>query len=154
MDQATNNLVIGRRELLIGGTALVAVPGSLRASPDLNTFEGLYDHLTRTATPDFEGLQLELPDVAENGNTVPFSLTADSPMTQFEHIVAMHLLASKNPHPHVATFRLSPLSGLAKVSGRMRLIDSQEVVAIADVSGGGHLVARKFVEVTIGGCGG
>lgn len=100
------------------------------------------------------GLKLDVPSIAENGLVVPLAVEADSPMTEADHVTAIHVVAEGNPNPLVATFRFTPLSGKASASTRMRLAQTQEVVAIAETSGGELRIARQEVKVTIGGCGG
>lgn len=75
-------------------------------------------------------------------------------MTENDHIKAMHMLSTSNPQPGVASFTLTPLMGKASIASRMRLAKTQDVVALAEVSDGQFLVARRTVKVTIGGCGG
>ncbi|NQU61632.1 MAG: thiosulfate oxidation carrier protein SoxY [Rhodospirillales bacterium] len=99
-------------------------------------------------------IKLELPEIAENGNTVPFGVEVESPMTDDNYVKALHVYADKNPSPDVATFRFTPGSGKAKVSSRMRMIKSQNVIAVAEMSDGKFYTAKKAVKVTIGGCGG
>ena len=99
-------------------------------------------------------ITLELPQIAENGNTVPLGIEVDSPMTEDDHVTAVHLFAEKNPLPNVATIRFSPASGRAKASTRMRLLKTQNVVAVAEMSDGSVYMAKTEVKVTIGGCGG
>ena len=95
-----------------------------------------------------------MPEIAENGNTVPFTISVDSPMTETDNVKAIHVLATANPQPGVATFRFSPLSGKATVASRMRLARTQDVIAIAELSDGRFLMSKRNVKVTIGGCGG
>ena len=97
---------------------------------------------------------LEMPEIAENGNTVPFTISLDSPMTEKDHVKAMHIIATANPQPGVASFHFTPLSGKAAVSSRARLARTQDVIAIAELSDGRFLMSKRNVKVTIGGCGG
>jgi sulfur-oxidizing protein SoxY len=106
------------------------------------------------AKPSEGKFALELPEIAENGNTVPFTVSVESPMTEKDHVKTIHVIATANPQPGVATFRLTPLSGKAAVSSRMRLARTQDVIAIAELSDGRFLMAKRPVKVTIGGCGG
>ncbi len=100
-----------------------------------------------------EPLTLTLPELAENGNVVPYTIAVDSPMTDNDYVRTLHLLSTSNPQAVVATFHLIPATGKAMVSGRMRLAKTQDVVAIAEVSTGSLLVSVRKIEVTIGGCG-
>lgn len=100
-----------------------------------------------------EPLTLEMPELAENGNVVPYSLAVTNPMTDNDYVHTLHLLSTANPQAVVAKFQLVPATGKASVSGRMRLAKTQDVVAIAEISTGQLVVAVRKVEVTIGGCG-
>lgn len=99
-------------------------------------------------------IELELPEIAENGNTVPVSVSVDSPMTADDYVKSVSIFAEGNPLPEVAMFHFSPRSGVAQAATRMRLAGTQIVVAVAEMSTGALYVARKEVKVTIGGCGG
>ena len=97
---------------------------------------------------------LELPEIAENGNTVPLTVSVESPMTASDYVKAIHVMATENPQPGVATFRFTPLSGKASVATRIRLAKTQEVIGLAELGDGKVLIGRRTVKVTIGGCGG
>jgi sulfur-oxidizing protein SoxY len=112
------------------------------------------DKILKGAKPIQGKILLDIPEIAENGNTVPFTASMDNPMTDTSYVKAMHIIASGNPQPGIAIFRFSPDSGRAAVSSRMRLAGSQDVYIIAELSGGSFVVTKRFVKVTIGGCGG
>ncbi len=98
------------------------------------------------------GIVLDLPRIAENGASVPITVSVESPMTAEEHVSAIHVVATKNPSPGVVTFRLSPANGRAEVSTRIRLAEEQEVVVLAELSDGRVLRASAQVAVSVGGC--
>ena len=79
-------------------------------------------------------VKLDLPPIVENGNTVPLTVTVDSPMNEADHVSGIHIFNEKNPQPYIASFDLGPRAGKAVVSTRIRLADSQQVVAIARLS--------------------
>src|SRR6186713_2202188 len=81
-------------------------------------------------------VELDLPPLVENGNTVPMAVTVDSPMTKDNYVKAIHVFNEKNPQPNVLTVRLGPRAGKAHVSTRIRLADTQKVIAIAEMSDG------------------
>jgi sulfur-oxidizing protein SoxY len=110
--------------------------------------------LVGNATPIEDKITVDLPELAENGNFVPVTISVDSPMTETDHVKAMHILATANPVAHIATFRLSPINGIARVQSRIRLAKSEDVVTLAELSTGEMLIATTFVKVTIGGCAG
>jgi predicted secreted protein len=98
------------------------------------------------------GITLRLPPIAENGNTVPLSVSVESPMTAADHVKAVHLFADKNPTPDLATFRMTPAMGRASADTRIRLGQTQDLIAVAETSDGKVFIARAEVKVTIGGC--
>jgi sulfur-oxidizing protein SoxY len=95
---------------------------------------------------------LDLPPLVENGNTVPLAITVESPMTEAEHVRAIHVFTEKNPQPDVVTFRFGPRAGRASVATRVRLADTQTVVALAELSDGTFRSARADVVVTLAAC--
>jgi sulfur-oxidizing protein SoxY len=95
---------------------------------------------------------LELPPLVENGNTVPLAVRVDSPMTQADHVKAIHIFTEKNPEPNVATFHLGPRAGRASVTTRVRLANTQTVIAICEMSDGSFWSGRAEVVVTLGAC--
>jgi sulfur-oxidizing protein SoxY len=97
-------------------------------------------------------VKLELPPLIENGNAVPLTVIVDSPMTEAEHVRAVHVFTEKNPQPYVVTFHLGPRAGRARVSTRMRLADSQNVVAICELSDGSVWSDSAAVVVTLAAC--
>jgi sulfur-oxidizing protein SoxY len=99
-------------------------------------------------------ISIELPEIAENGNTVPLAISVESPMTDDDYVTDVLVLADGNPNPGVATFHFTPLSGKADASTRIRLATTQNIVVTAKTSKGAVYTASKLVKVTIGGCGG
>jgi sulfur-oxidizing protein SoxY len=97
-------------------------------------------------------VKLDLPPLVENGNTVPLAISVESPMTAADHVRAIHVFTEKNPQPDVVTFRFGPRAGRASVSTRMRLADTQTVVALAEMSDGSFWSARADVVVTLAAC--
>jgi sulfur-oxidizing protein SoxY len=150
--------VVDRRDVLLGAGAgaLVAAfldPAAL-AQDRPPTLDDLLKMIMGDAKPADGKVAMELPEIAENGNTVPFSLSVDSPMTEAQHVKTIRIFATGNPQLDVATFKFEPTSGKAAVSSRMRLAKTQDVVALAELSDGNFLLSRRLVKVTIGGCGG
>ena len=100
-----------------------------------------------------ERVKLELPRLAESGNVVPVTVTVDSPMTDDDHVQAIHLFAEKNNLPRVMSVTLGPWNGKAVVSSRIRLATSQQVLAVAEMSDGSLWSAAAEIEVTVSSCG-
>lgn len=102
-----------------------------------------------------EGMvEIDAPEIAENGNSVPIEVFVDSAMEGDDMVEEILVLAAGNPNPGVATFRFSALSGEARASTRIRLAQTQDVVAVARMKDGSIHRAARSIKVTIGGCGG
>lgn len=152
---------IARRDLLLTGGGAVVLATFARLESAIAA--GIADHsaayrlafeaLAVKGQPEEARVTLDLPEIAENGNTVPYKIAVDSEMTAADYVKTVHLLSTANPQATVATFYLTPLSGRAQVSGRMRLAKTQDVVVLAELSGGAIYMATRRVDVTIGGCG-
>ena len=97
-------------------------------------------------------VKLDLPPLVENGNTVPLAVSVESAMSQADHVKAIHVFNEKNPQPDVVSFHLGPRAGRANVATRIRLADTQTVVAIAELSDGSFWSARASVVVTLAAC--
>ncbi|MCC6778940.1 MAG: SoxY-related AACIE arm protein [Hyphomicrobiales bacterium] len=97
-------------------------------------------------------LKLDLPPLIENGNTVPLTITGESPMTAEDHIKAIHIFTEKNPQPNVVSIFLGPRAGKASISTRIRLADSQKVVGIAQMSDGSFWSEEVEIIVTLAAC--
>lgn len=154
--------VIARRDLLIGGAAAallaglisrIAPVGAEQSQTPAEPWEAELKRILGSAKPGEGKMTLDLNEVSDNGNTVPFTISAESPMTAQDHVKGLHVLASGNPQPLVASFRLSPVNAIASVSSRMRLVKSQEIVGVAEFSNGTFVLARRAVKVTIACCG-
>ena len=95
---------------------------------------------------------LELPQLVDNGNGVTLGVQVESPMSEADHVRAIHVFAEKNPLPEVASFHLGQRAGRARVSTRIRLADTQTVVAIAELSDGSFWYATADSVVTMSSC--
>ena len=159
---------VGRRSFLQGGAAVIGAGlagaalrgiGSASAQPSIAPQAQVsWQEAMRALIGDaklIEGkIMLDLPEIAENGNVVPFTFTVDSPMTPDNFVKAVHLFATGNPRPDVASFYFVPENGKASASSRMRLNRTQDVVAVAEMSDGQFYTGKRVIKVTIGGCGG
>lgn len=151
--------IIGRRDVLLGTGAAALVAAFLRAIPEARAseksaqFKAALKAILGDATPVNGGIEMNLPEAVENGDYVPLSLAVESPMTEENHVKAIHLLSTANPRADVATYHFTLLSGKARITSRMRLAKTQEVIAIAELSNGTFLMSGRNVDVKIGGCG-
>ncbi len=99
-------------------------------------------------------IKLDLPSIAENGLVVPLSFEVESPMTEADYVKSVHFFAEGNPSPLVASFAFTPMVPKAAASIRIRLAQTQNIIAVAEMSNGDVYTVKKEVKVTIGGCGG
>ena len=138
-----------RRGALGAALALIALPAGA-------VTEGELDAAIREQVGDARivdgGITLRAPVVAENGGQVPVTVLVDSPQTAAEHVSAIHIFATRNPTPGVASFRLTPLLARAEVQTRIRLSEEQRIIALAQMSDGSVRRAVAEVRVTTGGC--
>lgn len=100
----------------------------------------------------FERVAIDLPPLAENGNSVPIQISADSPMTPTDHIRRVDVYAPANPVPHLIGFELSPAAGRAHLETRIRLADSQQIWVVCEDQGGQLWAAVADVVVTLAAC--
>jgi sulfur-oxidizing protein SoxY len=112
----------------------------------------LIERLTGKSAIESPRVRLDMPKSFGNGFGVPLTLTVDSPMTGADYVRQVHVIAPKNPILVIADFQFTPQSGRASVSTRVRLAQSQNVVAVAQMSDGTALMARTWVDVQINGC--
>lgn len=153
--------VVSRRAFIITSAAVAAlapfaalgdeaVPSSADRSQE---FKENYARIVGSAKPVEGKISVDLPETADNGNFVPITIAVENPMTDADHVKAIHLLSTANPHAHVATFHLTPVNAIARVQSRMRLAKTQDVIVLAELSSGLVMMSTTFVKVTIGGCG-
>ena len=142
-----------RRIIIIGAGAaagIAVLPRAARATPEMR--DEALAALTKGAPVTDGRVTLTVPAVAENGLSVYTTIAVQSPMTEADHVRAIHILSEKNPIAHLMSFHLGPRAGLAKVSTNMRLGASQQVTALAEMSDGSFWRDRKDVIVTIAAC--
>lgn len=148
-----------RREFLHTGTGAAASLLLLHLSPlsaDVSVsgrLQSLIEEFSASKPLQPGKITLEIPATAENGFSVPLSVRVESPMSPRDHVERVMIVAEQNPFLHVATFHFSPLSGEARVSTRIRLARTQDVLALARTNTGHVHAVRTAVRVVIGGCG-
>ncbi len=164
MDDTTTNPSwrLTRRHLLRASAGLIALglwpktaarAAEDAAAPHTPQYLEALSKLTGDRKPVATRVKLDLPDLAENGNMVPFTVAVDSPMTPQDNVRWLSILSTANPQALIGTFYFSPASGRATISGRLRLARTQDVVAIAELADGSLVTGLTTVKVTVGGCG-
>jgi sulfur-oxidizing protein SoxY len=142
-----------RREFLslAGSAAMLAVPvRPLEATPA--SMAAAIRNVVGGEPVKTGKVKLDIPPLVENGNTVPMTVSVASPMAPEDHVKSIHVFNEKNPQPNIGNFYLSPQAGRAQISTRIRLADSQKVVAIARLSDGTFWSASVDVVVTLAAC--
>ena len=143
-----------RRRFLAGGGALAAaalarIPAARAQSPE---FTRAYGTVVAGAAVRKGRVALDIPRLADNGNSVPLKLTVESALAPAEHVTRVTLLSPRNPRPVMAVFHFGPRAGHARISTRVRLNGTQRVVAIAQFSDGSLWSGEAEVEVTESAC--
>jgi sulfur-oxidizing protein SoxY len=141
-----------RRLILFGATSLGLARLVPPASATPAAMEEAVKALVGEAPMNRGKVQLELPPIVENGNAVPLTVSVESPMTEADHVTSIHIFNQKNPQPYIAAFHLGPRAGKAAVSTRIRLADSQQIVAIARLNDGSFWSDSVDVIVTLAAC--
>jgi sulfur-oxidizing protein SoxY len=164
------NGTTARRRLLAAGT-LVGLANALVCAPSLGTtlvssaapdpessgapassLAAAIDAFTQGAPLQTGRITLDVAPLIDNGNVVPITVQVESPMTAADHVRVIAVFAERNPQPEVVRFNLTPRSGLARVSTRIRLATSQTLVAMARMSDGSVWMHRQAVVVTLAAC--
>jgi len=125
----------------------------LKGPNDLPYEEALKAIAGEKEVKDSELVKLTVPEIAENGAVVPVKVAVDSPMDEKNYVKSIHLFNTKNANARCADVMLTTANGEAKFASRIKLAESQDVVAVAALSDGTFIKSAKSVKVTIGGCG-
>jgi len=141
-----------RQFLALSGGAAAAMVTSRPAEATPAAMASAMRDVTGAAIVRTGRVKLDVPPLVENGNTVPLTVSVTSPMTAADHVKSIHVFVEKNPQPNVGNFVLGARAGRAQVSTRIRLADSQKIVAIAKMSDGSFWSASADVVVTLAAC--
>ena len=139
-----------RREFLAGVAGTLALPSAVLAQAD--PLESIIRVLTNGVPVRKGKVTLELPQLADNGNSVPIRITVDSPMTAADHVKSIRLYSERNPVRNMANFYLGPRAGRAEINSRVRLAGSQRVTAVAQLSDGTFWSDTAPIVVTLSAC--
>ena len=134
------------------GALLTQVRVSHGALPKIEVLQPLVDKITGGAGLREGRVTLEIPQLSDNGHSVPLKISVASPMNERDHVRTIHVLSEKNPRPVIATYHLNPQCGRAEVSTRVRLNGEQRVLVIAAMSDGSFHAASASVIVTETAC--
>jgi sulfur-oxidizing protein SoxY len=144
---------IDRRDILQAGGAMALV--MLAHGPALASPEAMSAAMQKAlggATPKPGRIKLDITPLAENGNSVPVTITVDSPMTAADHVKSIYLFSPENPAPDIVRFHLGPRSGRARVQTSIRLATTQRIQGVAVMSDGSAWSDSVEVIVTLSAC--
>ena len=138
------------RRGFVAALAGLAASGRLGATPE--AVDEAMRKITAGVQPQRGRVKLEVPPLIENGNSVVLMVHVESPMTEADHVKAIHVFAPKNPLPNMISVYLTPRSGRAQFTTRVRVADTQTLMAVAQMSDGGFWLDRVDVVVTLAAC--
>jgi len=145
---------IARRRLLVGAGGLVLGPCllPLAATATPEAMDAAVRQVVGTGMVRPGRVKLEIPELAENGFSVPMTISVESPMIAADHVRTIYVFSEKNPLPNVVRFHLGPRAGRARVQTSIRLADTQRITAIAAMSDQSLWSATADVIVTLSAC--
>ena len=153
MDCGDEQRTTRRAVLFAAGAAGISAVLAVRpAAATSATMQAAIRRIVGEADVKTGKVTIDVPPIVENGNTVPITVSVQSPMTAGDHVKAIHVVNEKNLQPNVISVHLGPRAGRATVSTRIRLADSQKLVAIAEMSDGSFWSDSVEVIVTLAAC--
>jgi sulfur-oxidizing protein SoxY len=152
MSQKTRRRFLVETAALAGAAGLALPLDSDPAGATPASMQAAIKNVAGEAKLDKGRVKIDVPALIENGNAVPLTVSCESPMTQEDHVKAIHVFTEKNPQPNVIGVHLGPRAGRASVSTRIRLADTQKIVAVAQMSDGSFWSDEVEVIVTLAAC--
>jgi sulfur-oxidizing protein SoxY len=158
MTRHDDTLQATRRRFLIDTAALTGAVGiwlplaTGPASPTPASMRAAIRRVVAEAPVTKGRVKIDLPPLIENGNAVSLTVAVESPMSVEDHVKAIHVFTEKNPQPNVISVQFGARAGRATFSSRIRLADSQKVIAIAQMSDGSFWSDEIEVIVTLAAC--
>ncbi|PPR25535.1 MAG: hypothetical protein CFH34_01400 [Alphaproteobacteria bacterium MarineAlpha9_Bin4] len=125
---------------------------TFRVEPDQKEAERIIQSIIKGKDIIPNLIELDVPDIAEDGNVVPVSFSVNCKMTNLDYPKRVHIFGLENPFPEIAIYEFFPESGKANVSFRCRLRKSSYLVIIADMKDGTVGIEKKYVDVMLGAC--
>jgi len=148
-----DNISMRRRFIaLLASLAAASLLPSRAVRAQADPFAALLKQVTGGAAVRPGRVTVDTPRLADNGHSVPLTVSVESPMTAADHVRSITLLSERNPRPLMATFHLGPKAGRAEVTTRVRLNGTQRVLAVAHLADGSYWSGTAEVEVTESAC--
>lgn len=155
----TRRAVVGAAAatLALPGVALAQAPARIALvgplAPDPAAFKQALAQFIGSATPQAEGLQLDIPVLADNPSAVPIKAQVTLPITDQDWCEELMVLAELNPIPLACRVRFTADTGTAEAAVRIRLSQSQAVHVLARMKSGKVLAGKQTITVAASGCG-
>jgi sulfur-oxidizing protein SoxY len=99
-------------------------------------------------------MKLDTQLIAENGSLVPVKLDINLDPTPQKYVKTVYFIADKNRRPMSAKFTFTPALGRPSVETNVRLGETTDFRAVAEMSDGSLFQVKNEIKVTVGGCGG
>jgi sulfur-oxidizing protein SoxY len=158
-ESMTMSIPIQRRAVLTGvsalaGAALTRAPIQAQSAPAEPSvlFTKALAELARDRAIQPGRIVLDIPRLAESGNSVQIKVLVESPMTSADHVKTIHLLSEQNPIATIARFHFTPASGRAEAETYVRLATTQNVHAIAEMNDGALWGTKAEAVVLLAAC--
>ena len=153
-----------RRTLMAASAAALAFPAlaqpqsktplsNAALAPNPAEFKKLMEQFTGGKATQADGLQLDVPVLADNPSAVPVKVKVTLPITEQDWCEEIIVLAELNPSPLTCRMQFTAAAGAAEAAVRIRLSQSQTVYALARMKSGKILVAKQATTVAASGCG-
>jgi sulfur-oxidizing protein SoxY len=139
-----------RRSFVVMAGAAALLPAPARATRE--EVAALVRAVAGEAAPREGRVKLDLPELVENGNAVAMTVSLGEDVPEDAVLTDIHVFADGNPRPGVVHFRFGKLSGVPKVSTRVRLATSQTVTAVAVFADGSCWQDSVSLLVTWSAC--
>nr|WP_315254329.1 SoxY-related AACIE arm protein [uncultured Duganella sp.] len=138
-----------RRDALAAGAGLALLALVRPASATPAEMAAAINAFTGGAKPQTGKVTFDIARLIDNGNAVPVTISVDSPVA---NVKAIAIFTERNPQTDVAVFTLTPRSGKAAVSTRIRLATSQRLMAVARMGDGSYWSQQVEVIVALAAC--
>ncbi len=140
-------VALSRRETLLGLAAtFLPLPASATPAEVAESIVAVFGE-----RPVAEGpIVLELPALAETGNSVPLTVSCDPEATG--PVARLAVFTEMNPRPLACVVSFGPMAAEIRITTNLRLASTQAVVCVAELEDGSLISSRQEVRVVVGAC--
>ena len=94
-------------------------------------------------------ISIKVPETISHQNAIPVRISVSSPMTQYDYIEQIILIAKTNKNPLIGKFFLNPANGKAEISTFLKLPQSRQIIAIAKSNKNDIYIGRQSLNISI-----